>query len=175
MLTDEEKKIAKDLDFAPKVVLLIKQTLSPEMAMGKKGGLELDEGGFSSVRNHNQPLLEEDRQNYLKIKSEHPALAPVIDRALDFYLPPDARRSLYGEAQEKQMIERFGKEKYARMKKLTAAMEPYLALLQQSAQEHSKGTSRSHGFIDENSDALSSDESLERAISEMRNSSQDRL
>lgn len=85
-LSPEEKEIARKVGFDKNVLLLIKETLHPEMGIVKYGNLENSDLSFLSVPDAtNGGLREQDRLNYEKIAKRYPELKSVVEQQLNHY------------------------------------------------------------------------------------------
>lgn len=77
-LTTSERELGKRLGVSEEALSLIKTALKPEKATVKMGGLEDPDDSFVEVRGTQQPLLPEDRRQYLKIAAAYPELKAIV-------------------------------------------------------------------------------------------------
>jgi len=94
-LTACEREIGKRLGISDEALAEIRAALKPEMATVKMGGLEEPDNGFVEFRGTQQPLLPEDRRQYLKIAAAYPALNSIVKQPLEInsgqFSVPDAQ------------------------------------------------------------------------------------
>lgn len=170
-LTDSEKQIAGKLGFDESVLLLIKETLNPEMGIVISGGLEPEDMSFLEA-NLNEPvqLLEKDVQNYETLKSRYPELKPVIDFETRRFDNRD--HSAFRNDYEKKERARLGDEKFERQQKYNAAAKPYQALIAEEMQPELEALQKQHKGLSlvkhiDTSAFIASDEALAAAIADL--------
>lgn len=132
-LTPAEKEIARKLEFDEKVLLLLKQTLNPEIGVVKEGGLEGSDDSFFSEKLYTMPeLLEEDRQNYEQIARDFPELRKAVEWELNRHDKNASSKALQSILPERKQI---SPEKQRRVERYGAALAEVEALLIQEIKE----------------------------------------
>jgi hypothetical protein len=167
-LSDKEKSIARELNYDESVLLLIKETLNPEMGIIKSGGMEEQNHAFLQA-NHNQPIqmLEKDIRNYHEISRKFPELKAVVDDELPHDIPDYISNEVA--KREREERERLGDAKYERKLKYYAARAPFEALiLQELSEEHPTQKGRHFYRRIESESIFDSDDALQFAIQELQ-------
>ncbi|HNG74676.1 MAG TPA: DUF4253 domain-containing protein [Candidatus Obscuribacter sp.] len=173
-LSQEEKRLAAQLGFDESVLELIKKTLNPVMGIIKKGGLEEPEDSFLKKEQDNDQAkpLPEDIENYRQIAASFPELKPLLDSIIR----PPSKKTMTEDIEEarKQASQKYkaelGEEKYSRAQKFQEAIKPYIALIQQEAQDENQEFLRNGGRIIRrfNPAIIESEEALNSEIARLK-------
>lgn len=170
-LTASERALAAKLGFDIHVFEILKERLNCQF-YDLTDNDDLPEFQRHSVLDR-APLLEADKDNYLKIKEEYPELAEIVDQALGLYVQrkndrpagPTAPRQDPMEAMRKKL----GDEKYKRFVKLNNEIEPLRPLLEQELKQMMRA--QGHGgalFWNMGPEVYESDAACDAAIAKVK-------
>lgn len=163
VLTDDEKALAKRLNYDEKVLLLIKQSLHPRMGFARSGGLLNPDTSFLDCGDITGfPLPSSSLDYYKGLFRQYPILRDLLDQKYQQQISVRETESAGGSKSESELDRR--RQRFER------EAEQYLAVIMQESQPALPGNRRmvEGGSPPGEEDYLASDEALDKKLSMLK-------
>jgi len=167
-LTASERALAAKLGFDEQVFEILKERLDCQF-YDLTDNDDLPEFQRHSVLDR-APLIQADKDNYLKIKDEYPELAELVDQALALYVQRKIQRPSGPPPDPMEVARRkLGDEKYKRFVKLNKVIEPLRPLIEQELKQIMKAQGHGGALIwNMGPEVYESDEACDAAIAKVK-------